>query len=53
VRTSEGKKPVGRPRRRWEDSITMDLMGSCAVDASFSGQGPVMTAFEHRNELLG
>ena len=20
-----GKKPLGRPRRRWEDSITMDL----------------------------
>jgi hypothetical protein len=21
----EGKKPVGRPRRRWEDNIQMDL----------------------------
>ena len=21
----EGKRPVGRPRRRWEDSIKMDL----------------------------
>jgi len=21
----EGKKPVGRPRRRWEDNIKMDL----------------------------
>ena len=21
----EGKKPLGRPRRRWEDSIKMDL----------------------------
>jgi hypothetical protein len=22
----EGKKPIGRPRRRWEDNIKMDLM---------------------------
>jgi hypothetical protein len=22
---SEGKKPLGRPRRRWEDNIKMDL----------------------------
>jgi hypothetical protein len=22
----EGKRPVGRPRRRWEDGIKMDLM---------------------------
>jgi hypothetical protein len=21
----EGKRPLGRPRRRWEDSITIDL----------------------------
>jgi hypothetical protein len=21
----EGKKPIGRPRRRWEDNIKMDL----------------------------
>jgi hypothetical protein len=21
----EGKRPLGRPRRRWEDRITMDL----------------------------
>ena len=28
----EGKKPLGRPRRRWEDNIKMDLQevgGSC------------------------
>jgi hypothetical protein len=25
VRKSEGKRPLGRPRRRWEDNITMDL----------------------------
>jgi len=25
VGKSEGKKPLGRPRRRWEDNIKMDL----------------------------
>ena len=25
VRKPEGKRPVGRPRRRWEDNIRMDL----------------------------
>jgi len=25
VGTTEGKRPLGRPRRRWEDSIKMDL----------------------------
>jgi hypothetical protein len=24
----EGKKPFGRPRRRWEDEIRMDLGGT-------------------------
>jgi hypothetical protein len=30
----EGKRPLGRPRRRWEDNIKMYLQevgGSCAV----------------------
>ena len=25
VRNPEGKRPVGRPRRRWKDSIKMDF----------------------------
>jgi hypothetical protein len=25
VRKSEGKRPLGRPRRRWEDNIRVDL----------------------------
>jgi hypothetical protein len=25
VRKSEGKRTLGRPRRRWEDNIKMDL----------------------------
>ena len=27
VGTPEGKRPLGRPRRRWEDNIKMDLPG--------------------------
>jgi hypothetical protein len=23
----EGKRPIGRPRRRWRDNIKMDLLG--------------------------
>jgi len=32
VGKSEGKRPLGRPRRRWEDNIKMDLQevrGDC------------------------
>jgi hypothetical protein len=25
MRKPEGKRPLGRPRRRWEDNIKMDL----------------------------
>jgi hypothetical protein len=25
----EGKRPLGRPRRRWVDSIKMDLLEIC------------------------
>jgi len=25
VRKLEGKRPLGKPRRRWEDNIKMDL----------------------------
>jgi hypothetical protein len=28
VRKTEGKRPLGRPRRRWEDGIRMDLRGT-------------------------
>jgi hypothetical protein len=26
VGNTEGKRPLGRPRRRWEDGIRMDLV---------------------------
>jgi hypothetical protein len=34
VDTPEGKRPLGRPRRRWVDNIKMDLrgIGSDGVD---------------------
>jgi hypothetical protein len=34
VGKSEGKRPLGRPRRRWEDGMRMDLreIGLGAVD---------------------
>jgi hypothetical protein len=35
----EGKRPVGRPRRRWVDDIKMDLreIGWCGLDRTGSG----------------
>jgi hypothetical protein len=37
----EGKRPLGRPRRRWEDNIKMDLEevggGSWGLDGVGSG----------------
>ena len=34
VRNTEGKRPLGRPRRRWEDNIKTDLqeVGCGAMD---------------------
>jgi hypothetical protein len=29
----EGKRPLGRPRRRWEDNIKMDL-GEIGIDGA-------------------
>jgi hypothetical protein len=41
----EGKRPLGRPRRRWEDGIRMDLreigLRGCGLDTTGSEQGPV------------
>jgi hypothetical protein len=52
----DGKKPLGRPRRRWVDNIKMDLktdrmgwdgMGWDGLDRSGSGKGPVEGSCEH------
>jgi len=40
VRKPRGKRPLGRPRCRWEDSIRMDVgkySGRCGLDAFGSG----------------
>ena len=40
----EGKRPLGRPRRRWEDNIKMDLQevgGGWRLDGVGSGFGQV------------
>jgi hypothetical protein len=42
VGKSEGRRPLGRPRRRWEDNIKMDLRkfgwgGGHGLDESGSG----------------
>jgi len=50
----EGKRPLGKPRPRWEDNIRMDLQKiGCGMDSSGSGQGPVVGSCEHSNEPLG
>ena len=43
----EGKRPLGRPRRRWEDNIKMDL------DRVGSGLGQVVGTCECGNEPSG
>ena len=32
--THAGKRPLGRPRRRWEDNIRMDLKEMCQYEES-------------------
>ena len=53
----EGKRPLGRPRRRWEDNIKMDLqeVGSGDVDRieHGSGYGQVADACDCGNESSG
>jgi hypothetical protein len=50
----EGKRPLGRTRRRWEDNIRMDLkenrVGGRGLDSFGSGYGPVTGSCEHGNE---
>jgi hypothetical protein len=54
----EGKIPLGRPRRRWEDGIRIDLReivlgGGCGLDPTGSGQGPVAGCCECGDEPSG
>jgi hypothetical protein len=32
VGKSAGKRPLGRPRRRWVNNIKIDLLGWCGLD---------------------
>ena len=41
----EGKRPLGRPRRRWEDNIKMDLR-------EVGGGGDWMELAQHRDRWL-
>ena len=56
VEKPEGKKPLGRPRRRWEHNIKMDLQEvgwGVACSGSGSGQGQVADCLKSGNELSG
>jgi hypothetical protein len=58
VRKSEGKRPLGKPRRRWEDEIRMDLGENgwgvvCGLDSTGSGQEPVAGCCECGDEPSG
>jgi hypothetical protein len=52
------KRPLGRPRRRWEDGMRMDLReiglggGGGGLDSTSSGQGPVVGCCECGDEPL-
>jgi hypothetical protein len=45
MRKPEGKRPLERPRRGWQDEIRMDPVGS--------GQGPVAGCCEYGDEPSG
>jgi hypothetical protein len=53
----EGKRPLGRPRRRWENGIRMYLKeigwGKGTVDSIGSGKRPVAGCCEYDDEPLG
>jgi hypothetical protein len=53
----EGKRPLARPRRRWEDGVKMDLrkvgLGVCGLDSTGSGQRQVAGCCEYGDEPSG
>ena len=58
VGNPEGRRPLGRPKRRWEDNIKMNLRevswrGGRGLDRSGSVYGYVVSSCEFGNELSG
>jgi hypothetical protein len=56
VGNPKGKRPLGRPRHRWDDGIRMDLreIGWENVECSTgSGEGPVVNCCECSDKPLG
>ena len=51
----EGKRPLGRLRRRWDDNIKMELkeIGYVDMDLIHKGQGSLVEFCEHGNERIG
>jgi hypothetical protein len=49
----EGKRPLGRRRRRWVDNVKMDRMGWYGLDRTGSEEGPVECSCEHGDEPSG
>ena len=50
----EGKKPLGRPRRRWEDNIKLDLQEVGSGDwMELAQDRDTAGACEYGNELSG
>ena len=49
----EGKRPLGRPRRRWEDNIKMDLQEVGGVETGWSWLRIGTGTCEYSNELSG
>jgi len=51
----EGKRPLGRPRRRWEDNIKMDLreVGGVETGWSWLRMGQMAGTCEYGDELSG
>jgi hypothetical protein len=53
---SDGKRPLGRSKHRWEDYIRMDLRSwaeTRGLNSSGSGQRPVACSCERDNESSG
>jgi hypothetical protein len=52
----EGKRPLGRPRRRWEDNIKMDLR-EIRIDGTnwirLTQESPITSFCKHCNEPSG